>query len=117
MGQVGRVIQHVRRSLGLSQAQLGERAGFPQSVIARLEGGADLRVSTLERVLDALSLALVFSPRVEQLIQDPPLGSKLAAARDFGVDLGQLFASYRRSPDDRLQDAEAHSRGLEELLR
>jgi hypothetical protein len=50
------------------------------------------------------------------MVQNPPPGSKLAAARDFGVDLGQLYANYRMRPDDRLAFGAANSHGLTELL-
>ncbi|MGH2870446.1 MAG: helix-turn-helix domain-containing protein [Solirubrobacteraceae bacterium] len=44
-----------RRELGLSQTQIAARMGTSQSAIARLEaGGADPRLSTVERYARAL---------------------------------------------------------------
>jgi transcriptional regulator with XRE-family HTH domain len=48
------LIREARRSAGLTQEQLAERAGVAQSVIARLErGGGNPTIATLERVLHA----------------------------------------------------------------
>ena len=113
---LGALIKQTRERSGLSQAQLGAQVGAPQSQIARIESGADARMSTLSHVLGALGLSLTLSGSVEEAFRNPPLGSKIAAARDFGVDLGQLYASYRMSPQARLELAEANSRGLAELL-
>jgi transcriptional regulator with XRE-family HTH domain len=112
----GNAIKQARRAQGLSQEALGESVGLPQSVIARIEGGADIKVSTLQRVLSGLSVSLQLSQNIEQLFLKPPAGSAIAAARDFGVDLGQLYASYRCTPEQRLSNAEANSRGLAELM-
>lgn len=113
---LGAAVKRAREGSGLSQAQLGQQIGAPQSYIARIEAGADVRLSTLLRVLQALGLSLGVGCNVEDLFRNPPPGSKLAAARDFGVDLGQLYASYRMSPHDRFALAEANARGLAELL-
>jgi len=112
----GAAVRRARSASGLSQAQLGAQIGIPQSYIARIEAGADVRVSTLARVLRALGLSLEIRGHVEALFRDPPPGSKLATARDFGVDLGQLYANYRMGPSERLALAEANARGLGELL-
>jgi predicted transcriptional regulator len=48
------LIREARRTAGLTQVQLAERAGVAQSVIARLErGGGNPTLATLERVLHA----------------------------------------------------------------
>lgn len=48
-----------RQALGLSQAQLGKRLGVTRQQAAALEDPAgNLRVSTLERIADALALEL-----------------------------------------------------------
>jgi transcriptional regulator with XRE-family HTH domain len=44
-----------RRALGLSQTEVAARMGTSQSAVARLEsGGADVRLSTLDRYAAAL---------------------------------------------------------------
>jgi transcriptional regulator with XRE-family HTH domain len=48
------LVRNARKSAGLTQAELAERAGVAQSVIARLErGGGNPTFETLERVLHA----------------------------------------------------------------
>lgn len=48
------LVRDARKRAGLTQAQLAERAGVAQSVIARLErGGGNPTFLTLERVLHA----------------------------------------------------------------
>ncbi|TML44039.1 MAG: helix-turn-helix transcriptional regulator [Actinobacteria bacterium] len=48
-----------RRALGLSQTEVAARMGTSQSAVARLEtGGADVRLSTLERYAAALGQRL-----------------------------------------------------------
>lgn len=51
----GRLIKAARALLGWSQGDLAERAGISRSALARLEfGGSDIRVSTVNAVVDAL---------------------------------------------------------------
>jgi transcriptional regulator with XRE-family HTH domain len=59
---IARALRAAREAKGLSQRELGRKAGVPQGHISRIESGAvDLRVSSLielARVLD-LELALI----------------------------------------------------------
>jgi len=51
----GDEIRDLRRKAGLTQAELAEKAGMSQSMVARIEsGGVDPRLSTLKKVLGAL---------------------------------------------------------------
>lgn len=53
-------IRRLRKSLGLTQKALAEKAGVSQSLIARIERKTvDPRLSTLQRILNALTLAKV----------------------------------------------------------
>lgn len=57
--QIGEEVRRLRIERGLSQQELAERMGLPQSVIARLEaGGVELRLSTLDRVAQVLGVEL-----------------------------------------------------------
>jgi len=44
------------------------------------------------------------------LINNPPPGSELAKAKDFGVDLTLFMSSLRRTPTERAQVLSAGSR-------
>jgi transcriptional regulator with XRE-family HTH domain len=56
------LVRSARKSAGLTQAELAERAGVTQPVIARLErGGGNPTFTTLERVLHAAGHRLELS--------------------------------------------------------
>lgn len=56
------LVRNARKQSGLTQAELAERAGMTQSVIARLErGGGNPTFLTLERVLHAAGHRLELS--------------------------------------------------------
>lgn len=55
---MGRLVEE-RIELGLTQTEVAARMGTSQSAVARLEsGGADVRISTLERYAAALQRSL-----------------------------------------------------------
>ena len=57
--ELGEAVRHRREELGLTQAQLAERAGLQQPAVARFEtGGTMPTIPMLERLADALSLRL-----------------------------------------------------------
>jgi hypothetical protein len=51
-----------RTDAGLSQTLVAARMGTAASVVSKLEGGADVKLSTLQRYCDAIGQA--FPPRV-----------------------------------------------------
>jgi hypothetical protein len=55
--------------------------------------------------------------RIRDLIRNPPPGSKLAAARDYGIDLTLFLHSLELSPEERLRELDAAQPFLEELSR
>ena len=114
---VGQAVRGIRVAAGWSQGALGRAAGIPQSHVAKIERGVDARASTLQRVLEVLGYALDVRPDARASFLNPPPNSRLAAARDFGVDLGQLYAACSMSPAERLDVASANANGLAELLR
>lgn len=59
----GLMIFRLRTALCLYQWKLAMRIGARQSLISRIEHGADLRLSTLRRIFDALGCDLVLLPR------------------------------------------------------
>ncbi len=59
-----RVLRQARRRAGLTQRELGDRAGVPQSRIAKIESGAVVpRVDTFDRLLEACGEGLESLPR------------------------------------------------------
>lgn len=69
-----RLIRGARRDAGLTQADLATRLGTTQSAIARLEApGANPRVSTLTRALEACDREIVLEARPLQSSIDETL--------------------------------------------
>ena len=55
---LGARVRAGRRTHGWSQTQLAERAGVSRPTIARIEGGQDVLMGTLQDVAEALNLRL-----------------------------------------------------------
>jgi len=55
--------------------------------------------------------------RVIRLINDPPPGSKIAAAKEYGVDLTLLLRRLGMTPPERVQELEAAQAFVEDLQR
>lgn len=51
-----------RKHAGLTQAELAERAGVQQSLVARVERGRDVRLSTMSRLYAALGYRVLLVP-------------------------------------------------------
>lgn len=67
---IGNLIKLIRQHMGMSQKALAKRAGVPQSTISRIEQGQrDSSLSTLTKILDALSCDLVISPVLRESIE------------------------------------------------
>lgn len=49
-----------RKEVGLSQTEVAAEMGTSQSAVARLESGADVRLSTLERYASAIGATVTF---------------------------------------------------------
>lgn len=57
-------LRAMRGALRMSQADLGRRAGVPQSHIARIESGeGDVQLGTLRKLFDAMFCDLLVLPR------------------------------------------------------
>jgi transcriptional regulator with XRE-family HTH domain len=90
--ELGDLIREARTEARLSQAALAHTLGTKQSVISRWERGHETpRADTLAAILRACGYEadIVIRPR------------------DTGVDRAQIRAMLRRSPADRLREAEA----------
>jgi hypothetical protein len=53
--------------------------------------------------------------RLIALISNPPPGSKLAAAKEYGLDLTLLVGSLEWTPTKRLRNAQSAARFMEQL--
>ena len=54
-------------------------------------------------------------PTPEEKLLNPRPGSKIAEARDFGIDLALLVENLRLTPEDRLEKLQRAVNGLAEL--
>ncbi|WP_115862637.1 CBS domain-containing protein [Halorussus litoreus] len=64
-------VRERRTELGLTQSELADRAGVSQPLIARIEGGdVDPRLSTLRRIVEALSDTEADIVRAEDLMHE-----------------------------------------------
>lgn len=64
--QIGNLIRRVRKKQGLSQTQLGERAGLRQETISLIEtGNPATSMETILNVLAELDLEFRIVPRVK----------------------------------------------------
>jgi transcriptional regulator with XRE-family HTH domain len=95
-------LRTARESAGLTQAELAERAGMTQSIVARIErAGSNPTLATAERLLRATGHTLaVETTRVPS-----------------GVDESQIRERLRLSPGERLRTFEASHRNLGALKR
>ncbi len=53
----------------------------------------------------------------EEKLLNPKPGSKIAAAKEFGIDLTLLVEQLRLTPDQRIRNLQNSMYGLEELLK
>ena len=54
---------------------------------------------------------------LEEKLLNPKPGSKIAAAKEFGIDLTLLIGTLRLTPDQRVRNLQQAMYGLEELLK
>ena len=58
---IGQHIREARKSLNLTQKELGERLGVQTAQISKIENGRNITIATIVRVLNALGLSADFS--------------------------------------------------------
>lgn len=58
---IGASIKEARKSLNLTQKELGERVGVQTAQISKIESGRNLTIATIVKVLNALGLSAHFS--------------------------------------------------------
>jgi len=95
------MVRWARRRAGFTQRGLAERAGVPQSTVARIESGAvDPKVGTLRALLRACEMDLEAMPTIGR-----------------GIDVSLIREELRRSPRERLDYGTAAAAGMDRLLR
>ena len=55
--------------------------------------------------------------KIARLFANPRPGSKIAAAKDFGIDLTLTYGQLKKTPQQRVEDAQSAMRSLEEVRR
>jgi hypothetical protein len=53
--------------------------------------------------------------KIRQLIMNPRPGSKVAAAKEFGIDLTLTFGQLKKTPQERVEYAQSAMRSLEQF--
>ena len=108
----GSLVRDARRRAGMSQIELGRRAGVTQSVVSAYESGRrQPSLPTLERLVRAAGLELDVAVRVAAPTRTPaagPLGERLARsggrvaeiAGSYGLSNVRVFGSVARSEDN-----------------
>jgi transcriptional regulator with XRE-family HTH domain len=84
---VGRTLRHARRRARLTQRQLAETTGVPQSTVGRIEAGLTMpRVDTFEKLLEACGMDI-----------------ELTHTRGQGLDVTLIEDLLKLTPDERVR--------------
>jgi len=106
---IGALIKSIRIQLGMFQGELAKRAGVPQSTVSRIEQGQrDTSLSTLHKILGALSCDLVIAPLLQDSID--------AIRRKQARKIAEKQVRYLKGTMN-LEDQQPDSRFIEELLK
>ena len=99
---IARELKKAREEKGLSQRELGRKAGVPQGHVSKIENGTvDLRLSSLVALARALDLELVFVsrkslPAVKSLVR----GSFAEAFPDIKLQVPRSLYSLDEEDND-----------------
>jgi len=55
--------------------------------------------------------------KIRQRIMNPRPGSKVAAAKDFGIDLTLTFEQLKKNPQERIEDLQSAMKSFDEIAR
>ncbi len=95
---IGNSVRQARRRAGLSQRELAERTGVPQSTIARVESGSvDPRMSTIAKLLSACGEELEAMPRLGEGVDRTGIRETLELDHTRRFDLAVAAARNLRS--------------------
>ena len=75
--QLGTCVRSLRLQLGMSQVEFGEKCGFYQTYLSRIENGnANPSLNAIEVIANALGLTVFeLFARIHEMNMEPPLGS------------------------------------------
>jgi|SRR3990170_1382814 len=106
---IGALIKSIRIQLGMSQKALAGRAGVPQSTVSRVEHGQrDVSLSTLQKILGAISCDLVIAPLLQDSIE--------AIRRKQARKIAEKRVSYLKGTMN-LEEQQPDPRFIEEILK
>lgn len=106
---IGALIKSIRIQLGMSQKALAKRAGVPQSTISRIEQEErDANLSTLNKILGAISCDLVIVPLLQDSIE--------AIRRKQAKKMAESQVRYLKGTMN-LEDQQPDSRFIAELIK
>lgn len=68
---LGMHIRRLRKNLGLTQAQLGNRVGLDQKKVSLIENGnQNSRLDTVFRLFSALEVGIIIQPKIKPVATD-----------------------------------------------
>lgn len=106
---IGALVKSIRKQLGMSQQALAKRAGVPQSTVSRIERGqSDVSLSTLHKILKAISCDLVIAPLLQDSID--------IIRRKQARKIAEKHVRYLKGTMN-LEDQQPDSRFIDELLK
>ena len=106
---IGALIKSIRLQLGMSQKALAKRAGVPQSTVSRIEQEErDANLSTLNKILGAISCDLVIVPVLQDSID--------AIRRKQARKMAEKQVRYLKGTMN-LEDQQPDSRFIAELIK
>jgi transcriptional regulator with XRE-family HTH domain len=118
--EIAGVLKAARQKKQLSQRELSDRVGLPQSHISKIENAAvDLKLSSLSELARALELELVLVPKkalpaVQSLIRTSSKSLNLAVARSSPE--ARTIRRLKRSTEE-LQKLQPNLKALREMQR
>jgi transcriptional regulator with XRE-family HTH domain len=106
---MGALVKAIRSQLGMSQKVLAKRAGVPQSTVSRIEQGErDMNLSTLQKILAAISCDLMMAPLLLESIDE--------IRRKQAHKVAEKHIRYLKGTMN-LEDQQPDSRFMNELLK
>ena len=106
---IGTLIKSIRVQLGMSQRALAKRAGVPQPAVSRIEQGKqNTSLSTLNKILQAISCDLVIVPLLQDSID--------VIRRKQARKIAKKQVRYLKGTMN-LEDQQPDSRFIEELIK